>query len=127
MKQQTFKKEERLRSLKVIEQLFDRNNAANLSVGVYPLRFIYQKNERSGKKMPEILISVSKRNLKKAVIRNLIKRRIRESYRLNKGKYDLKSLSYLAVLFIAKENLSFELIQKSMDKFLNRISKGNSV
>lgn len=49
------------------------------------LRIITFTPEESGE--PQIGVSVSKRNFKKAVDRNRIKRLLREAYRLNKSEF----------------------------------------
>jgi ribonuclease P protein component len=78
---ETFKKKERLCSVKVIGSLFDTGRSFYLE----GIRVVYRYSEEDSLLPPaRILISVPKRNFKKAVDRNLIKRRIREAYRKNK-------------------------------------------
>jgi ribonuclease P protein component len=66
------------------------------------------------------MISVSKKNFKRAVDRNLIKRRIRESYRLNKNLLPDSPLYVIAYIYSAKEILTFAQIQERLVKTLNR-------
>lgn len=77
------------------------------------------------------LISVPKRKIKSAVRRNLIKRRIKESLRLNKQLlYDVlpenASLN-VAIVYIGDEIASYKDIHKSLISLINdtckRISK----
>ena len=78
----TFKKEERLCSKKLIECLFA---GGNKSFPAFPLRVVYMKlSPEENTADASILISVPKKRFKHAVKRNLVKRQIRESYRLNK-------------------------------------------
>lgn len=78
----TLDKTERLCSKKLIERLFA---GGNKSFPAFPLRVVYmtvQPDEISAE--ASILISVPKKRFKHAVKRNLVKRQVREAYRLNK-------------------------------------------
>jgi len=74
---QTFKKGERLSSEKSIATLFAEGD----SFFQYPFKVVYKKEQSTYPFSVQLLISVSKRNFKKAVDRNKIKRLIREAYR----------------------------------------------
>ncbi|MEE4197653.1 MAG: ribonuclease P protein component [Bacteroidales bacterium] len=81
MTTQKFSRHERLKSQKKIQQLFESGK----QFYHYPFRIIWKTEEQYNPEVPaQIAISVSKRNLKKAVERNLVKRKIREAYRKNK-------------------------------------------
>lgn len=110
-----FSKRERLTSKKIIEELFSKGS----SVYLYPFRILYLTNQAPESDKPQVLFSVSKRNFKKAVDRNLIKRRMREAYRLH--KWDLihslqegRKPVYIAFIYIAKEKISFEILEKKL-------------
>lgn len=93
----SFHKNERLYSKKVIDKLF----AEGKSVFVYPLKIVYLETQLPLKHKVQAAFTVGKRNFKKAVQRNLIKRRMREAYRLNKHKlYEVTGEMHLAVFFI---------------------------
>jgi ribonuclease P protein component len=76
----TFSKAERLHSKKLIERLFKEGK----SFYVYPFKIIYIENNPNDKYPVQALVSVAKRNIRKAVDRNKVKRLIREAYRQNK-------------------------------------------
>jgi ribonuclease P protein component len=73
-------KNERLHSKKLIKELFDKGS----SFFLYPFKVMVLDINIDIQETNQVLFSVSKKKLKKAVDRNLIKRRMREAYRLNK-------------------------------------------
>lgn len=134
---QTFTKSERLSSKKIIDSLFEKGSEKTKMVFHYPFRVVYQiaeepqstpehTEEPSGNSpLPQILISVSKRYFKKAVDRNLIKRRFREAYRKNKEilleKPQPLRPANVAFVYIAKEIEPFEVIEKKLKIVLSKI------
>jgi ribonuclease P protein component len=76
----TFKKPERLCSKKAIEALFERGS----SFYNFPLQVIWLESPMDIPFPAQVAFSVSKKSFKRAVKRNLIKRRMREAYRKNK-------------------------------------------
>lgn len=106
----SFPKSERLYKKKAIQELFDKGSSFYL----YPFRVYFQKcpEPDSGH---QVMFSVSKRNFNKATDRNLIKRRMREAYRLNKAAVLGISKLQMAYIYTAKEILTFDLIR---DKIL---------
>lgn len=111
----TLHKEERLSSQKLIGELFTSGE----SFLSYPLKVVFLKTEIPQTYPVQAAFTVSKRNFKRAVKRNLLKRRMREAYRLNKpGLYPeitQKNL-HLAVMFvyIGKDIAEFPAIEKAM-------------
>lgn len=75
----TLPKEARLKSKLAIDRLL-KNGRYGYTEGI---RFCYTSG--NGTELNRIMVSVPKRNFKRAVKRNLLKRRIRESYRTQKG------------------------------------------
>ncbi|MRR18606.1 ribonuclease P protein component [bacterium] len=77
----SFTKGERLYGVKAISELFSGGRTINLP----PLRIIYRIMPADEAHLPvRVMISVPKRHFRKAVDRNLIRRRIRETWRKNK-------------------------------------------
>ena len=104
----SFPKQEKVISLKTIEALYSKGN---YSVLIFPFKIsmVFVAKQQSN---CQVLITVPKRNFKKAVDRNRIKRQIREIYRLNKWKpYDAGKnitsveleLSFLNSVFLFKK------------------------
>ena len=79
----TFRKRERIASLKLIETLF--GGGCSQSVAAFPLRAVYMLSERQSNEAPvQLLISVPKKRFKHAVDRNRVKRQVREAFRQHK-------------------------------------------
>ncbi len=74
--------------------------------------------ERAGR----IMVSVSKRNFKRAVKRNLLKRRLREAYRTQKQLLTAPGVDFMLV-WTGKEIADYETIRGEVATILGRISK----
>ncbi len=114
---------EHLKSKTIIEKVY----AEGASVTAFPLRavFIAVPGEQQ---LPtaSILISVAKRRFRHAVDRNLMKRRIREAYRLNKIPFiealDAKEKKVaVAILYIDNKPAGTDYLKHKMKKLLNNI------
>jgi len=120
-----YSKKDKLKSKKLIEQLFTEGKAMT----VYPLRLIYLKTEFEDNSILKTGVSVSKRLHKTAVARNNIKRLLREAYRLNKPLYfNNSSASYaFMILYLSKDGITFDKTNRSMQllfqKFIDKTSK----
>ncbi|MEO9483450.1 MAG: ribonuclease P protein component [Ekhidna sp.] len=119
----SFSKPEKLTGKKRIEGLFKKGSSFYL--GDFQTRHI--KSEKIGPH--QILISVPKRNFKRAVDRNLLKRRIREAYRLNKhlliNSNESKNLC-IGFIYLSKQILTFDNIQTQLIKCLERLDTINT-
>jgi len=115
-------KESKLKSRNVIQQLFSQGK----HVLVYPLKAVYIfENE---KHPLQAGVSASKRNFKKAVDRNRIKRLIREVYRLQKPALEnhliqnKQSLS-IFLMYVGKEMPEYIQLKESVEKIIKRMLK----
>ena len=117
----TFNKKEKLKSKKIIDQLFTKGQ----SVSAYPLRLIYMPTTFSENTIAKTGVSVSKRKFKKAVDRNRIKRLLREAYRLNKAIYfnNLTTQHAFMILYIGKEKPTLTQIETQMKLLFKKFSK----
>jgi len=118
---QTFKKSERLCSKVLIERLIATGN----HISVFPFKLMWMPIEESNA-AAKIVISVPKRNFKKAVDRNKIKRRIREAYRKNKntlyGELGNKKI-VLMIVFVSKEKEPYKVIEEKTIELIHKLTK----
>src|SRR5687767_14182634 len=105
-------KQERLRSETLIAGLFEKGSAFYF----FPFKVIVVKNKDHDAAHHQVLFSVSKKVYRKAADRNLIKRRMRESYRLNKNLLPDSPKRLIAYIYNAKEILTFAQIQERLIK-----------
>ena len=121
----TLPKKERLCGKTAISKLLAKGRHGN----VPGLRYLYLAD--NGSDVSRIMISVPKKSFKRAVKRNLLKRRIRESWR--KQKHMLSSQGGVDILFMypSKEIMSYEDIYAAVGKVIEslnvRCSSGDSV
>ena len=110
MRKLTFRKEERLNKEIWIQELFKRGSSFHL----YPFKVLYLPNPDTQSIIHQVMISVSSRKFKRAIDRNLIKRRIREAYRLNKQNISTSQPWLIAYIYIAKEILPSSIIHEKL-------------
>ena len=123
-----YSKNEKLKSKKAIDILFSKGK----SINAFPIRVIYTSKSKLDGIPVNAGMTVSKKNIKLAVNRNLIKRRIREAYRLNNNelKSHLKNIdNELNIMFIysSKEILPYALIESKIKVLLTRLIEVSEV
>lgn len=120
----TFKKNERLCSRTIIQDLFTKGK----SFVKYPFRVSYMPLEAEAEVPIQILISVSKKRFKRAYKRNRLKRLAREAYRLNKNSLysQLKEGNVklaVAFIYLPSEMLDYTAVEKGMKKALKKLTE----
>ena len=118
----TFHKNERLCSKKIIERLF----AEGKSLFVHPLKAVYFETTLKTEVPCQVAFAVSKKSFKRAVMRNLLKRRMREAYRLNKNQfYDEIGGKQIALFLIltSKTEETYTAIESATKKVIKRVLK----
>ena len=118
----TFGKEEKLCSRKSIDRLFLKGEAFI----AYPLRVQFMPAILPEDVPVQAMFSVPKKRIKRAVKRNLLKRRMREAYRLNKHPLcdvllQNKQQLALAFILVAKDEVDYSAIEKGMKKAIARL------
>jgi ribonuclease P protein component len=124
----TLGKTERLKSRKLIEQVFKQGKAFS----VFPFRIIYLLQEAAGTtpttNQLQVGFTASTKYFKKAVDRNRIKRLMREGYRLQKNELQQTVTlinKQLSVFFIytGNELPNYTLVVEKVESVLKRLQK----
>ena len=123
---QTFAKEERLYEKKLIDQLFKDGK----SFFVFPFKVFYMPLATDGHYLPKVLLSVPKRNFKRAVDRNRIKRLMREAYRRNKSvlfseKDGCWHQLLIGLIYTAKVEMDYVEIERKIILILQQLLEKN--
>lgn len=120
-----FHKAERLKSRNEISRLFQPGAT---SFGAYPLRVVFREAERPHADHPlRVTFTVPKKKFRRAVDRNLLKRRMREAYRQQREflSATAEGQNQLAVLFLytGRELHDYGTIEKKMRRLLGKIAE----
>ena len=118
----SFNKQEKLKSRKLIQQLF----AEGKSFLVFPIKVMYLQVAEPMDAPIKIGVSASSRGFKKAVDRNRLKRILREQYRLNKlplhhfaGQHNKQLAVFF--LYIGKTLPETGLVEKKMPLIIQKL------
>lgn len=115
----TFGKAERLKKEKVIQELFNEGSSFYL----FPFKVFYRPHPDPEYPFNQVLVSVSKKNFKRAVDRNRIKRLTREAYRLQKYLLPQSPRIIIGFIYAHKEILLFDEVKKRLQLSLDRLSR----
>jgi ribonuclease P protein component len=114
-----FRKYERLYNISLIQKLFQSSH-----LSAFPLKLYYLPISET--KTHQILISVPKRNFKKAHDRNRLKRQLKEIYRLQKNLlYEIsQEQKYaLGLLYIGKKAVDYQELVKAYTHILEKLKQ----
>lgn len=122
---QRFGKEYKLCSRKQIDNLFEEGEA----IKSYPFMLRYQYTSLNSPQSFQVVISAPKRNFKKAVDRNRIKRLMREVLRKNKTQLEtaLRNNNQQLALFLMYTSRDMPSYQEVENKMLKLLAKLDSV
>lgn len=118
-----FNKEERLCSKKYLDLLF-KNGSSFL---LYPFRITFLLVAEPHKYPAQVVINVAKKRYRHAVDRNLIKRRTREAYRLQKETklYPFLNqpdqLLLLSLQYVGKAKYDYSVFEKKLSVALQKL------
>ena len=115
-KKNTLGKKERLKSKKLIGKLFEEGK----SIKKYPFRLVYLIQDKNSLLKTQASFSVPKRNFKKAVDRNRIKRLIKEAYRLEQRKIlqDYNLPLVIMITYLGKKEPIFSDVKENIKELL---------
>jgi ribonuclease P protein component len=119
---QSFGKEYKLCSKILIDKLFQEGKRLRFD----PFSLVYLSMEFDFKAPFQVLISVPKKQFKRAHDRNYVKRRIREILRKNKGFLDLQQDTnnkiLLAVVYNFNQQLTFAEMEQKLVQSIQKLS-----
>ena len=115
----TFHKKERICGKTGIAKLLACGKFGNIP----GFRYCYMTENGLG--INRIMVSVPKKLFKRAVKRNLLKRRIRESWRLQKQSMTTSGVDILFT-YATKDILEFQEIQSAVGKIIEKVNKATA-
>lgn len=118
----SFPKSQKLKSRKLIDSLFSEGE----SVKAFPVIGVWRKIEAEETRC-QVGFSVSKRNFRRAVDRNLIKRQMREAFRLNQGflskaEREGSQLVFM-IIYVGKDLPEYAALEKKIITLLKRLAE----
>lgn len=110
---------QRLKRDKTIEKVF----AEGKSIFIHPIKLVYIRSVPQHDDTDSIYagVTVSKRNFKRAVDRNRVKRLLREAMRLHAHYLPTGANLYIMSIYISKELPDFETIDRTIKRLFKKI------
>ncbi|HIY69102.1 MAG TPA: ribonuclease P protein component [Candidatus Alistipes intestinigallinarum] len=121
MSAHSLSRNERLRSLGAVRRLFESGESGF----IFPFRYVWFA-EPDTERSVEVLFSVPKKFHKRANKRNLVRRRTKEAYRLQKQILTDAGTPLnldLALIYSSKETLSAKTIAHAVRRILESVAK----
>ncbi|MBK8807359.1 MAG: ribonuclease P protein component [Bacteroidales bacterium] len=123
MQKNTLSKQFRLFSKSAIDKLFKEGT----SLYFQPLKVIYLVEDNAAPGL-ECLISIPKKRFKRAVDRNMLRRKIREAYRLHLNKLHSVAITHnisitLAFIFTESKPCDYIKIEEKVIHSLNKLEQ----
>lgn len=120
-KQFSLNKKERLKSRKQLDRIFTKGE----SITAFPVKIFYELNEDQDN-IFKTGVGVSRKNFKKAVDRNRIKRLLRESYRTEKAEllnYLQQNKKQIALffLYVDKTEPDYLFLKQTIQKAIKKL------
>ena len=117
-----FNKPQKLCCKKSISRLFETGRY----IEAHPLKVVWSLDQKKDNGQLKSVIIVPKKKIKLAADRNLIKRRIKEGYRIEKSKIDLHledkgGYLHLAIIYQHEEILEYSFLKEKINLILGRL------
>ncbi len=122
-KEFTLAADERIKSRKAVLSLFEKGT----SFSIFPVRAVYIIDHASENPFLKAAFSVSKKNFKKAVDRNRIRRLMKESWRLQKNEFQLslqtnQKSGNIFFIYTGKVIPEYQLIFTKMEEVIQKMN-----
>ena len=116
MADETLPKSERLCGATAVADLFEHGKG--VTEGCFRCKYLVRADDGPSR----LVVSVPKRHFKRAVKRNLLKRRMREAYRTQKHLLGGVGPLDLMLVYNSKEVLDYQIVRESLAEILHSLS-----